>query len=253
MTFEERYFSGKCLFGDDLDAEGLAKWYADEERGYYDLAKSFNWGYDHYALDRFNLFDRLPQKHYPVCIASGCAGGDELQSVADRVGRFIAIEPAEAIWRKEPVGITPIEYMKPSVSGDIALPSSSVDLSIWLSSLHHVPNVSHALGEMVRILRPGGNMVLREPISTMGDWRKPRSGLTPNERGFPLHWMDEKLISLGLSITSRRLCCFAGTPIISRWLRQYSPYDSKLVVRLDRMACLAFSWNLYYHRDRRYK
>jgi len=140
MTFEERYFSGKCLFGDDLDAEGLAKWYADEERGYYDLAKSFNWGYDHYALDRFNLFDRLPQKHYPVCIASGCAGGDELQSVADRVGRFIAIEPAEAIWRKEPVGITPIEYMKPSVSGDIALPSSSVDLSIWLSSLHHVPN-----------------------------------------------------------------------------------------------------------------
>jgi SAM-dependent methyltransferase len=253
MTDEERYFSGESLHGDDLDSAGIAQWYREEENGYYELAQSQNWGYDHHALDVFHAFRNLPKQHYPVCLAFGCAEGDELVSITDRVGRFIAIEPAEAFWRNTPVGQTPIEYLKPPPGGDIALPSGSVDLAICISALHHVPNVSHVLSEMVRVLRPGGNLVLREPICSMGDWRKPRSGLTPNERGFPTKWLNHKFADLGLQVVSRRFCCFAGTIRVARLFRVYSPYNSKLVVWLDWLVSEALRWSTHYHRDRTWK
>ena len=253
MTHEELYFSGKALYGDDLDTAGLAQWYRDEESGYYELAKSHRWAYDHHALDVFHAFSRLPKQHYPVCLALGCAEGDELESIAERVGRFIALEPAEEFWRKTPIKQTPIAYLKPSAIGDIPLPAGTVDLAVCLSALHHVPNVSHVLSEIVRALKPGGYMVLREPMCTMGDWRKARPGLTPNERGFPQVWLQSKLDNLGFRVVSRRFCCFAGTPAIARLFRIYSPYNSEIVVRFDWLLSGAFRWNLHYHRDRTYK
>ncbi len=253
MTYEERYLSGESLYGDDLDSAGIVQWYREEENGYHELAKSHNWGYDHHALDEFHGFGNLPKRSYPVCLGFGCAEGDELVPVANRVGRFIAIEPAEAFWRKTPIGQTPIEYLKPPPSGDIALPSCSVDLAICLSALHHVPNVSHVLSEMARVLRPGGNLILREPICSMGDWRKPRPGLTPNERGFPVRWLNRKFAGLGLQVVSRRFCCFGGTTRVAGLFRVYSPYNSKPVVWLDWLVSEALSWNSYYHRDRIWK
>jgi SAM-dependent methyltransferase len=48
----------------------------------------------------------------------------------------------------------------------IPLPSGSVDVVLMFKSLHHVPTASldDALGEIARVLRPGGRAYISEPI-----------------------------------------------------------------------------------------
>jgi len=55
-----------------------------------------------------------------------------------------------------------------------------------LGVLHYICNVSYVLSELIRVLSPGGYLVIREPVISMGDWRYPRPGLTKNERGIPV-------------------------------------------------------------------
>ncbi|MES9870141.1 MAG: class I SAM-dependent methyltransferase [Sedimenticola sp.] len=48
----------------------------------------------------------------------------------------------------------------------IALPDSSIDIAIMLKSLHHVPRelMDQGLGEIARVLKPGGIAYLSEPV-----------------------------------------------------------------------------------------
>ncbi|HEY0845062.1 MAG TPA: class I SAM-dependent methyltransferase [Noviherbaspirillum sp.] len=48
----------------------------------------------------------------------------------------------------------------------IPLPDASFDLALMLKSLHHVPLplMAQALGEVARVLRPGGHLYVSEPI-----------------------------------------------------------------------------------------
>jgi 2-polyprenyl-3-methyl-5-hydroxy-6-metoxy-1,4-benzoquinol methylase len=139
--------------------------------------------------------------------------------------------------------------MKPAISGDISLPDNAADLATCLGVLHHIPNASHVLREIARVMKPGGIFLIREPILTMGDWRKPRRGLTRNERGFPLAWLDQKLSAAGFRVVRRRLCMFPGTKRLGRALRLDPIYNNRLLTALDWLASSMFAWNLHYHRD----
>ncbi|HSQ82551.1 MAG TPA: class I SAM-dependent methyltransferase [Casimicrobiaceae bacterium] len=48
----------------------------------------------------------------------------------------------------------------------IPFPEASFDLALMLKSLHHVPRASmgQALGEVARVLRPGGHLYVSEPV-----------------------------------------------------------------------------------------
>lgn len=48
----------------------------------------------------------------------------------------------------------------------IPFPDASFDLALMLKSLHHVPlaSMSQALGEVARVLRPGGHLYSSEPV-----------------------------------------------------------------------------------------
>jgi SAM-dependent methyltransferase len=52
------------------------------------------------------------------------------------------------------------------VAEDIPFADASFDLALMLKSLHHVPLVSmaRALGEVARVLRPGGHLYVSEPV-----------------------------------------------------------------------------------------
>ncbi|UZG57434.1 class I SAM-dependent methyltransferase [Rhodococcus opacus] len=63
----------------------------------------------------------------------------------------------------------PVEFVLAQQSGDIALADQSADLIVCLGVLHHIPNVSHVLREFARVCEPGGYLVLREPVHSMGD------------------------------------------------------------------------------------
>lgn len=47
---------------------------------------------------------------------------------------------------------------------DIALPDSSVDVLVTPHVLEHVPDTDRALGEIFRVLKPGGRMYLQVPL-----------------------------------------------------------------------------------------
>jgi SAM-dependent methyltransferase len=251
-TFESRYFSGAELYGDDFDEARIRQWYAEEEHAYFDLVSTYSsFVYFYNALNDFHAY-RFLGGPYECCVAMGCATGDDVAPLGNRVDHFVAIEPAEKWWKAE-IGGRPARYLKPTYCGDIPMVEASADLVVCLGVLHHVPNVSHVLSEMVRILRPGGTMVIREPITTMGDWRSSRRGLTQNERGFPPGWLKLKVATLGLRVKRAGYCHFPLTERLAKMFGMPAAYNSPLMVRLDALMSRLFVWNLHYHRETIFK
>lgn len=246
----ETFFSERRIYGDDFGPDALAQWFAEEKNGYYDLTQTYgkDWAYEYHALNDFHAWRHLSTRRFGACLVLGCAAGEDVLPIAPRVDRFVAIEPAEQWWKSH-IGGKPAQYLMPEVDGTIPCPSESIDLAVSLNTLHHIPNVSYVLNETIRTLRPGGLLVLNEPISTMGDWRFPRRGLTKNERGFPIKWLDQTLIDKGISIKRRAFCMFPLFPRLARLLRMRSAYLSKSMVFADAALSGLLSFNLYYHRS----
>ena len=243
-----RYFSGKELYGDNFSNDEIARWYADEAEAYAQLGsmerQSYQYSYHEWNqqhgyryLDDGNIIDHV--------MAFGSAYGDELKPIVERVNRITMIDSSDAFHTTEISG-KPVRYVKPTVEGNLSLDTGSVDLVTCFGVLHHIPNVTNVLKEIARTLKPGAKMLLREPIVSMGDWRLPRAGLTKRERGIPLHLLKSACVNANLSIDHATLCGFSLTPKISSVLR-LDPYNSKLITKLDRLACKVMARNVRYH------
>jgi SAM-dependent methyltransferase len=247
---ENQYLDGTSLYGDHMSEPEINIWFQAEQLGYHDLVSS---GEDEYSgtgwsavYDR-HIFSRLPVRRFRHCLALGCSDGSEILPIAHRIDTITAIEPAESWWRSE-IGGVRTEYRKPTVMGDIDCPDESIDLVIAFGVLHHIPNVSHVVGELARITAKGGILAIREPIFSMGDWTKPRKGLTANERGLPLPWFRELLNDLSLKITHEALCSFPPVARVAENLGVKKPYACNAYVMLDAIFSSIFSFNYCYHR-----
>jgi hypothetical protein len=106
------------------------------------------------------------------------------------------------------------------------------------------------LGELARVLKPGGMLLIREPISSLGDFRRPRPGLTRNERGIPPQLMDRMLAEAGFAVRARRFIDFPGTDTIARRLGAAKPWNHGWLVRLDHAVSSLMAWNARYWRPR---
>ena len=254
MMVDTKYLDGSALYGDDLAPGEIARWYAQEEQGFYRLATevykleaSGSYSYEYDALNAFHGFDRLRDRRFDTCVALGCAAGDDVAPLADRVERFIGIEPAEEWWGDR-IGGRPARFIKPLPSGDIPLPDDGADLFVSLGVLHHIPNVSHVLAEAHRILRPGGLLVFREPITSMGDWTQARYGLTRNERGLPLPWLHDRLDRIGFDIVREAPCMTNALAKIARRVVPGHLYAHRGYVALDAAVSRMLAFNISYHR-----
>lgn len=238
--------SGRVLHGDDFSPAQISDWFEKERRGYYDIADRPDYAYGYHALNRFHGFGLL-QGRYERCLAIGCAKGEEILPIADRIDEIVAIEPAEPWW-SDRIGGTPARYMAPSESGDIALEDASVDLVTCFGVLHHIPNVSHVMREIARVMKPGGLMLLREPSSSMGDWRKPRPGMTANERGIGRDWMIRTAKGLGLDVVKAAHCDFGPFEKVLAPVG-VTPHNSMPVVVADAAVSALLGWNNRYWRN----
>lgn len=244
MPIDEKYRYGTALYGDDFEGEDLRRWYAEEEFGYFDLLTESDRDYPYHILNRFHAFDSL-EGPFERCVVLGCAKGDDILPLTPKIKSIIGIEPAEKWWTDLIAGV-PASFLKPSLDGSISLPDKSTDLAVSIAVLHHVATVSKSLSEIARILTPGGKFVLREPISSMGDWTKPRVGLTKNERGLPEKWLDEK-VSKDFKIIRKRHCVMPTTYRLGLGVHAFNSWSAVL---LDYAMSSAMAWNSRYWRPK---
>ena len=243
----ERFFSGQALYGDDLSAHGMQAWFEDEKEGYADLGAkdASNYSYGYHALNLQHGYRHLSGQSFKRLLGFGSAYGEELRPLLPAVNHVTIVDPSLAFVRPEVFG-TPATYVQPMPDGKLPFADSSFDLMTCFGVLHHIPNVSYVVREMARVLEPSGQMLLREPIVSMGDWRHPRRGLTKHERGIPLQLLRNMLRASGLEVVKETLCMFPTTPRLFGAGKK-AAYNSRLAVAVDAAVSSAFTWNLNYH------
>jgi SAM-dependent methyltransferase len=174
----------------------------------------------------------------------GSGNGEEFRPVRRWIEHLYIVESAAGYFRDDAT----TTYTKAQADGSLNFPDGFFDTAVNVAVLHHLPNVSHVLGEMFRVLKPGGICLVKEPITTLGPWHCPRkSGLTPCERGFPRILLDAMSQRAGFEII--RKTYFEFPPL--RYLRDRGGidiYNSNFWTGLDRLCCKLTDWNYRYHR-----
>ncbi|GAW50632.1 MULTISPECIES: methyltransferase domain-containing protein [unclassified Nocardioides] len=253
--FDERYLSGRELYGDDFVQAEIDAWFEDEREGFANLGSSAADGsgvdpepQDEPGLcgyDAFNVrhaFRHLPSGRLGDALGIGSAFASEFWPISDRLDSLTVLEPSHQL-RARRLGRLPLNYVDPVPSGVMPFDDASFDLAVSFGVLHHIPNVTKVVDEVRRVLRPGGYFLLREPIHSMGDWRQPRRGLTARERGIPRPILDR--------LVRERFEVVASTPIDFPLWPRLGTLDQKPNVLLDELLARAFSWNYRYHATTR--
>jgi SAM-dependent methyltransferase len=243
----QEHWTGEVLWGDDFNHAERAAWFADEERAYFhEYASKAGYEYQYHEVNRQLGFDHLPPgRRFQNVLGLGSAYGDEFAPIADRIDHAIIVE-STASYREQRVSPFSIDWRTASPTGDLPLAASEVDLALCLGVLHHMPNVSHVLGELGRVLAHDGFALVREPIVSMGDWRTSRSGLTPRERGIPYDLLRQFCADASLEIVRQSVCFFPGTQLLARVFRQ-DRFSKPWLVRADAKMASATLRNYSYH------
>lgn len=247
----DRYLSGEMLIGDDYTERDIRSWFAEEEEAYADLGSKemASYRYAYHELNKFHGFSRLEEKTYGNVLGLGSAYGHELFPIADKIKKLKISDPSEAFRGKCVLPVSDVSYIKPGVLGDIDSPDAQFDLITCFGVLHHVPNVSHVMKECGRVLERGGAMLLREPIVSMGDWRKNRKGLTARERGIPLGLLRRFAEQASLDIDYEGLCFFSPLLALAKKMK-CAQFSTRSYVLMDSYLSKVFARAPVYHRER---
>lgn len=251
MDFNDRYLSGKELYGDNFIQEQIQHWYDHETEGYADkIRKRKSTSPDNYIYDK--LHERCCFRHLPKdavfehVLGFGSAHGYEFKPVASKIKKLSIIEPSDLFPSTAVFGI-PADYVKPAVDGTLNFEDAQFDMATCFGVLHHIPNVSKVMSELSRCLKPGAYLMMREPVCSQGDWRKPRISLTMNERGIPLELFRGIIEKNNFEIVAETMHSFR--PFIKLWqvLVKGHPYTSQYGTSFDIFLSRVFLWNYRYH------
>jgi SAM-dependent methyltransferase len=236
--------SDDVIFGDDFDLEEIKRWFDDEKNASFACYEGVDTTQYH-ALNWQHGFRFLSGKQFNNCLAVGVADGIDIEPISPQVGRFYCVEPEEKWWRSNIAG-TSCEYRGPRIDGNLNdFSNGFFDLAIALSCLHHIPNVSYIISEIGRTVAKGGYVILREPITMMGDWRFPRSNMTRRERGLPPKPFVAAVEKAGFEIKS---ITYFDCPLVARGvsLLGMKPFNNPSIVMFDKLLSYALKWNMHY-------
>lgn len=243
------YLSGKRLYGNDFTQDEINDWYIDESEGYANLVvkKNNSYIYEYHKLNYFHAFRFLKKRNFKRALGIGSAYGDEFTPIAKGIGHITILDPSDAFSENKNIAGTPCTYMKPERSGRLIFEANTFDLITSFGALHHIPNVSYVLSECYRCLKPDGVMLIREPISSMGDWRFGRNGLTKRERGIPVSIFDDIITETHFRVVKKTLCDFAPLQKVFNRIG-VCVHDNAILTFGDAILSRIFSFNLQYHR-----
>jgi SAM-dependent methyltransferase len=251
-----RALRGEILIGDDYSPDEIAQWFDDEREGFFNLYYGGNnqlspsrVDYEYSELAEQHGFRWLPEYEFAHALGVGSAHGAELKPLLKRSRAVTVLEPSDG-FASTSIDGKPVNYVKPEPSGRMPFSDASFDVVVCFSVLHHIPNVSTVIREMFRTLRPGGFALLREPTHSMGDWRRPRRGLTKRERGIPLQIFRNIVQSAGFEVVRETQCMFSLTSRVAPMLAGGAVWTSPLVVKLDKSICALPIWPQHYGAER---
>jgi SAM-dependent methyltransferase len=240
------YFSGQLLFGDDFKSTQLKQWYEAEKEGYSGLVKAAGaYTYKYHALNERHGFRHIKLRPNAKALGIGAAYGEEFMPILDQLSRITSMDPSESFSRDH-LGKVPVEFVQPQFSGDMPFEDGVFDLITSFGVMHHIANVSHVLVECARCLAPGGYMLLREPIVSMGDWRHPRKGLTKNERGIPYDILMQ-LAEKNFVVVRRTFFDFSPLGRLLASMNK-SVFAHPATTHLDCVLATSLQFNKRYHR-----
>jgi len=248
------FLSGEKLYGDDFSIDEIKNWFADEAEGYADLGAKERklYHYAYHELNRQHGFKFIRQRVFNEALGIGSAYGDEFKPIVDSIKKITILDPSDAFSDVHKISGIPCEYVKPGPDGSMPFKNEQFDVITSLGVMHHIPNVTHVMGECFRVLSREGIMLLREPIVSMGDWTKPRQGLTKRERGIPLTLLRKIVMSSGFKIRKESLCHFPLLPRLANKIG-VAAYNNYLLTVTDTFLSKLFSWNKVYHRTKLYE
>ena len=252
-----KYLRGELLYGNDFSLEQIEEWYREETEAYANLniqthkrtnVQTYNRTYSYHNLNISHGFNKLPNQIFENALGFGAAWGSEFEPIINRISRITIVEPSEQMVAKNIKHIKPT-YVKPTIAGNLPFENNSFDLITCFGTLHHIPNVGFILEELVRVLKPNGYLLLREPIHSMGDWRNPRKGLTKNERGIPVAFFKSIIANQPITIISESYC-FTMQGVFKKIFSPFfkkSIHNYKLYVATDKMLSSLLRFNARYN------
>ena len=243
--------TGNQLFGDSFTKEEIKKWYEYEEQAYANMVMDEKtYLYDTHELNRFLAFNRLPHGKFHKVLSYGGAFGDELLPVINQIEDITILEPGD-IFRKHHLGGKKVTYIKPEPFGKMPFDDNNFDLITCFSALHHIPNVSFVISEMYRVLKQGGYAIIREPITSMGDWSQNRAGCTPCERGIPKSLLEKIILKCGFKILKSHYFDFPLIRILGGKFGK--PYNNFFLTRVDYILSNIFRFNNVYYAKNKFQ
>lgn len=246
------YLSGDRLYGDDLTVKEIESWYSREAEGYSGIVnkRAGPYQYEYHALNSFHCYSRLESKSsVGKVLGIGSAFGEEFGPILHKIDDLVILDPSDVFAGSTRIHDIPCKYVKPIPAGDMPFHSDQFDLITCFGVMHHIPNVTHVMGEIFRCLKPGGVFLIREPIVSQGDWTYPRAGVTKDERGIPIKIFDQIIDDSKFIVKYRRFCDFSPFPVMARKIG-FNLYNSKFLVVVDDWVSNLSIWRFRYHRTK---
>lgn len=252
---------GTKLAGDDYSNSQIEKWFKEEQEAYYemdaehDLASDPWYEYMRFVNEKlgFKYVNQNKQTGAMLVLGPGPGVEVELFHKINPNWRLFFLEASDNYMSILKEKFDNSTIVLPTIQGDILLEDNSQDAVVAFSVLHHIPNVSKLISESFRVLKDDGILLIREPCSSMGDWRYVRSA-TPNERGISKKLVIDMAEKLGFRLLK------SPTPIIFEPINtilkktigfRYIPV--RLIYYIDSLISRIVSANDYYWRDKWYK
>ena len=247
MTNMKECFSGEKLYGDDFSFEQIRKWYEQEAEAYanmYGINTSEN-SYNHHTniMYGYKYLNKLPV--FKRALGYGSSWGYEFLPIIDKIQELHIIDSSKQTVNQKLGDLIPIYHIA-NISGAIDFPDNHFDLITVFSTLHHIPNVTFVLNELFRVLKPNGYMLLREPVSSMGDWREKRAGLTVNERGIPPQILEKIILEANIHIVKRHYF-HSMIAFFIRISNKSNFFQSKTYHFMDKYLSKILTFNMHYH------
>ena len=254
--------SGDILAGDSFPTRKLEEWYEQEKEAFYESEGTVSENDLWYTYMRYTnriLVFNLVSKKYPMddgaILFLGTGSGIEADEFyqSHPLWKFTFLESSSSYKSILHAKFIKSVVIEAAIEGHINVDDNSQDIICAFHVLHHIANVTLVMSELHRVVKHGGLVIIREPCSSMGDWRFQRSA-TPNERGISKKYMLKAASSIGFK------CYKQPIPVvlepINKFLRKINMLERipfRVVYIIDRILSLLFSINDQYWRDTWYK